>query len=158
MTSRRARIVTLARIALLLSLLVSSACAVGAAPPRHGDVGRDVSDVERRRVRALTGGDFAQLERLLSDDLVYTHSNGRAQSKAQLLASLRSGELRYVAVDHQEVRVEIYGDTAVMTGRSQLTVRSDGKELGFPVRFTLVYARQRGEWRMVTWQSTRASD
>jgi ketosteroid isomerase-like protein len=112
--------------------------------------------VENRRVQSLTGEDFVQLDRLLSDDLTYTHSNGRAQSKAELLAALRSREIAYVAMNHEDVRVGLYGDTAVLTGRSQLTVRADGHEVSFPVRFTLVYVKGMGQWRMVAWQSTRA--
>ena len=141
-------------IALLLSLL--SAASLLARATNHQDkTTQDVREVERRRIQYLTGGDLTQLERLLSDDLIYTHSSGRVESKAQFLAALRSGEMKYEAMDHEDVQVRVYGDTAVLRGRSRVKLKSKGEDRNFPLRFTLVYAKQEGQWRMVAWQSTR---
>jgi ketosteroid isomerase-like protein len=139
---------------LLLPLLVAGCCAARARRHR-AEVAREVVATESRRVQALTGDDLARLEDLLSDDLTYTHSDGRVQSKAELLAALRSGAITYVDVQHADVRIGVYGDTAVLTGRSRLTVRAaNGRGGTLPVRFTLVYVKEKGHWRMVAWQST----
>ena len=117
------------------------------------DVADEVRKVEQRRVEALTTRDYTTLENLLGDDLTYTHSNGRFQTKQQLLASLRSGDLEYRLMQHADVQVRPYGDTAVMTGRSRLKVISKAHSLDVPIRFTLVYVKRAGDWQLVAWQS-----
>ena len=135
-------------VAVLLSLSFTTH-----APAAENDVVDEVKKVEQRRVEALTSRDYATLEKLLADDLTYTHSNGRFQTKPQLLASLRAGDLEYRLMQHADVQVRPYGDTAVMTGRSRLKVISKAHHLEVPIRFTLVYVKRGGEWQMVAWQS-----
>jgi len=117
------------------------------------DVADEVRKVEQRRVEALTSRDYATLEKLLGDDLTYTHSNGRFENKTQFLNSLRSGDLEYRLMQHADVQVRPYGDTAVMTGRSRLNVISKAHHLEVPIRFTLVYVKRAGDWQLVAWQS-----
>jgi ketosteroid isomerase-like protein len=91
----------------------------------------------------------------LSDDLLYTHSSARVETKAEFLAALRSGELKYEAMNHEDLKVRVYGDTALVTGRSAVRVRSRGQENNLQIRFLAVYVRKAGHWQMVAWQSTR---
>ena len=141
-------------VALLLSLWSAESLSAGAVS-QHDKIAQDVREVEKRRIQHMTGNDLTQLERVLSDDLIYTHSSGRVESKEQFLSALRSGEIKYEAMDHEDVEVKVYGDTAVLTGRSEVKLKSKGEDRSFPIRFTLVYAKQEGQWRMVAWQSTR---
>ena len=142
-------------MALLLPLLVSGGCAARARQ-RADESARAVRAVESQRVRAMIASDVPTLDGLLSDDLTYTHADGRVQRKVELLAALHSGAMKYLGMEHEDVRVVAYGDAVVLTGRSRLTVQSgDGREMIFPVRFTLVYVNEGGQWRMVAWQSTR---
>ena len=142
------RVAAIGTLAALLALFVHAPHAALA-----GDVAEEVKAVEQRRVQALTSRDYAALEKLLGDDLTYTHSNGRFETKAQLLESLRSGNLEYRLMQHSDVQVRSYGDTAVMTGRSRLKVISKAHHLEVPIRFTLVYVKRAGEWQLVAWQS-----
>jgi ketosteroid isomerase-like protein len=114
----------------------------------------DVREVEKRRVQFLTSGDLARLAELLSDNLIYTHSTGRVENKTKLLAALRSGEPRYEAMKHEDVQVRIYGETAVLTGRSLIKLKTKGQQLTVPVRFTLIYVKEAGKWKLLAWQST----
>jgi ketosteroid isomerase-like protein len=49
--------------------------------------------------------------------------------------------------------VRVYGDTAIMTGQASVGLR--GRPDRLELRYTLLYVRQAGAWRMVAWQSTR---
>jgi ketosteroid isomerase-like protein len=115
-----------------------------------------VRDVERARFRAMVANDVEELSRLLADDVVYIHSNGEVESKADFLRRLRSGSLRYRSVEPADVRVRIYGHTAVTTGRSRMAVTSAGADREFEIRYTAVYAANAGRWQLVSWQSTTA--
>ncbi|HEU4391688.1 MAG TPA: nuclear transport factor 2 family protein [Blastocatellia bacterium] len=115
----------------------------------------EVLAVEKRRVEALTHNDIAALERILSDDLLYTHSSGVTETKAEYVGQLKAGTLKYVSVEHRETRVRLYGSTALLSGKTRIKAVARGQELNNDLTFLIVYVRQRGAWRMVSWQSTR---
>jgi ketosteroid isomerase-like protein len=54
--------------------------------------------------------------------------------------------------------VRFYGDVAVITGTCRTQVTSGGRDLDLKLRFTEVYAKQAGAWKMALWQSTRVPD
>ncbi len=99
--------------------------------------------------------DFEELAALLADDLVYVHTSGEVESKPQFLQRLRSGSLRYRSIEPADVRVRMYGDTAVVTGRSHMAVTNSGSDREFEILYTAVYATNGGRWQLVSWQSTR---
>ena len=110
---------------------------------------------ETRRYAAMIAADVRALDVLLGDDLTYTHSTGRVDGKEQFLESLKTGQLKYKSIDRQDVRVKVYGDTAVVTGEAHMKVEAGGNALDLPVRFTDVYVKAAGGWQMVAWQSTK---
>jgi len=111
--------------------------------------------VEQQRVAALVNDDFPSLDRLLADDLTYAHSSTVVETKAEYLASLRSGALKYTALTHELPQVRLYGDTAVLTGLSTVQALSQGKPGTVKLRFLIVYVQRHHQWQMVAWQSTR---
>ena len=117
-----------------------------------------VIDLDRKRMQAMAAKDIAQLEALLADDLVYTHSSARLDTKQSLIANMRSGATVYASVEPSEVKAQELGDVVVLTGAARIKVASQGKQLDFAVRFTDAYARRNGRWQMVVWQSTRLPD
>ena len=140
---------------ILTLLLLLPHAVLGQAPKTAGQ--QQLLAIENERVRALVANDFAALEQILADDLIYTHSTGVTESKAEYLGQLRSGQLKYHAMDHESVTVRLYGAAAVLTGRTKVRSVSKGQELRNDLKFTIVYAKQKGRWRMVAWQSTRVS-
>ena len=112
-----------------------------------------VRQVEDRRVKAMIDDDFAALDAILADDLTYAHSSGALDTKASYLEALKSGKTKYLTFDRTPSVVRLYGDTAVVTGAATLSLR--GQAAPFSLRYTLVYVRRDGQWRMVAWQSTR---
>ncbi len=114
----------------------------------------EIRQLEGRRLRAMMDADTAALDRILGDDLTYTHSNGAVDTKASFLAALKSGKLKYESVT-TDGQVRVQGDTAVVTGRGAMKVRAGDRELDMAVRFTDVYVKRDGRWQMIAWQSTR---
>jgi ketosteroid isomerase-like protein len=117
--------------------------------------GQKVIDLDKQRMDAMAKKDLATLNALISDDLIYTHSSARLDTKKSLIGNMESGGTVYTSVVPSEVKAQDLGDTVVLTGSCQISVMSQGRPNSFGVRFTDVWANTGGQWQMVAWQSTR---
>jgi ketosteroid isomerase-like protein len=120
--------------------------------------GQTIIDLDKKRMSAMAQKDIATLNELISDDLIYTHSSARLDTKASLIGNMESGSTVYTSVVPSDVKAQDLGDTVVLTGSCRIGVNSGGRANSFGVRFTDVYAKKGGRWQMVTWQSTRLPD
>ena len=114
-----------------------------------------IIDLDKKRMTATAQKDVATLNELIADDLVYTHSSARQDTKQSLIAAMVSGQTVYTAIVPSEVKAQDCGDTVVLTGIARISVMSNGKPNSFGVRFTDVYTNRGGHWQMVVWQSTK---
>jgi ketosteroid isomerase-like protein len=114
-----------------------------------------IIELDRQRMTAMAEKDIAALTNILSDDLIYTHSSARLDTKQSLIGAMESGATVYTSVQPSDVVAQDLGDTVVLTGVAAISVNSGGKSNSFRVRFTDVYANKGGHWQMVTWQSTK---
>jgi hypothetical protein len=119
------------------------------------DNGQKIIDLDKKRMEAMAKKDIATLNAVLSDNLVYTHSSARLDTKQSLIGAMESGTTVYTAVEPFDVQAQDLGDTVVLTGSARIRVASNGNPISFSVRFTDVYANKGGNWQMVAWQSTR---
>jgi len=117
--------------------------------------GQMIIELDRKRMTAMAQKDIAILNAVLADDLVYTHSSARQDTKQSLIGAMQSGATVYNAVEPSDVKAQDLGSAVVLTGVARIQVTSGGKPNAFSVRFTDVYANKAGQWQMVTWQSTR---
>jgi len=132
---------------------LSEAASAGEKPGENAE--REVRDAALRRFKALTQSDLATLDRMLADELIYTHSNAHVDTKASYLASIRSGQLKYTSIVPDELSVRVYGETAVITGQAAFTSETNGQAATMRLRFTDVYVHRDGRWQQVAWESTR---
>jgi len=139
-----------ARTALVAFVLLLPVIAAVAETPEE-----EVRAADARRIAAVVDGDAGALSSLLSEDLTYTHTTGQVENKEQFLAGITSGKLDYQSIQPSEVQVRVYGDAVVMTGRAEVKVNAQGKDLALALRFTSVWVKGDGGWRMAAWQSTR---
>ena len=110
---------------------------------------------ERERFAAMSANDVPAVERLLGDDLVYTHSTAQVESKSEFLESMRGGAVKYISLEPRDQVVRVYGQTAVITGGVTITSMSRGEHRRSVLRYTDVWVERDGRWQMVSWQSTR---
>src|SRR5712692_1935049 len=117
--------------------------------------GQKIIELDKRRMTAMAEKDIATLNELIADDLVYTHSTARLDTKQSLIGNMQSGSTVYTSVVPSDVKAQDLGDAVVLTGSCRISVNAGGRPNSFGVRFTDVYANKGGRWQMVTWQSTR---
>lgn len=114
----------------------------------------------QRRFQAMVDGDLEALAPMLADELVYTHSSGKTETKEEFLAALEGGALRYLAiVSEGESPLRLYGDGEVglITGGARVRVRTggeEGQEGEVVLRYTSVYVHRDGRWQLAAWHSS----
>ena len=120
--------------------------------------GEAVIALDKQRMDAMAKKDLAALRTLIADDLIYTHSSARLDTKKTLIGAMESGSTVYTSVVPSDVVAQDLGDTVVLTGVAAIGVMSGGKPNAFRVRFIDVWAKRAAGWQMVTWQSTKLAD
>jgi len=139
-----------------LPLILISALALQTnAPSQDADVA-ELTRLETVWNDAHLRGDPAALERLWAEELVAVVPRMAPLPKQDALAFVRSGRMKFLRYESAEVTVKVYGDSAVARGR---LLRA--RELGGPTvqdnwRFTKVYVRQAGQWRVVAFHASEA--
>ena len=108
-------------------------------------------------VRAQVNNDVAALDRILADDHIFTNPLGGVQTTAERLAEVKSGNRKLDALDIRDIRVRVFGDTAVVTSRATLEGRRNGQEISGEFRGIDVYVRRNGQWQVVAAQATRVA-
>jgi ketosteroid isomerase-like protein len=119
---------------------------------------KEILKVEEERAQALEKGDLAVLDRILADDYVYVNVFGELSNKAGRLGTTRSGVSKHESLTEDDFQLHVYGDTVVMTGRASGLVKYRGKINNKARRFTNVYMKQGGQWRLVAHQATTIAE
>tara|TARA_B100001113_G_scaffold3961_2_gene3451 strand:+ start:3463 stop:3828 length:366 start_codon:yes stop_codon:yes gene_type:complete len=114
----------------------------------------EVLDVHETRVRALIDGDLETLDQIVADDLTFTTPHGTVLTKRMVFDSVRSGEMKVTRMDVDELVVREYGNTAIVTYRTDTTYTDGNVLVDGSVRSTTVYLRRNGFWKLVTAQQT----
>jgi len=139
--------------AVLLLGLASERTASGSGADTDEQIKDEILKMERSKVEALkAGGEVAAkwFEDYYTDDIDYISGNGHVFTKNDTVNEFRSGVRKLRVVIHDDYRVRVYGNTAVLTYRGNDIMDRNGKpgkqEL---VRTTDVYVKQPdGVWRI----------
>jgi ketosteroid isomerase-like protein len=115
---------------------------------------KEILALEDRRDASMTGGDYGALEALLHDELLYTHSSGRTDTKASWLDSLRCGKTRYKSAVFGARKVRMLGDTALVTGDAHIEAEIAGQPRTLKLVFLNVWTQTPKGWKFIAWQST----
>lgn len=139
----------------IAALVLAAPLATAQAAATGTPVEKELLEVQTHRFQAMIGADLEALEDILADDLTYTHTTGKTDSKREFLDALKSGAANYHSIEPSGVVVRVYDDTAILTGLADMSVSTPERSFSFTCRFTEVYRRENGGWHLVAWQSTR---
>ena len=139
-------------IAAFVLLAVSSAIAQpqSARPRAATSTEQAVQQQDQERIRAQIAADTVALRRIYADDFLGIGPTGVVRDKAHVIADFTSHALTYQSITTAEVRVRVYGNTAVETGRSTMVGHDRGKAVPRDNRFTRVWVKTAGRWQLVT--------
>ena len=108
-----------------------------------------IRKLDQERIQAQIHADAMALDRIYADDFIGIGPSGTVRTKPQVLADFTSHELTFQSITTDEVRIRVYGNTAVETGRSTMVGQDKGKVVPRDNRFTRVWVRRQGRWRLV---------
>jgi ketosteroid isomerase-like protein len=109
-----------------------------------------ILQIARDIMAAIKNKDAATLEPMLADDFIYRTHFGAEADKAEFLQSIASMPLEILSIRADELKVNVYGETAVLTGVQHAEARPvEGEPEESAVAFTDVFVKRDGPWLMV---------
>ena len=112
---------------------------------------KEILRVEDRWREAQHQNDKDAYDQLLSVDLTFIGTSGSFRDKTSFIASRKDSWIpRSETYTYSEMTVRFYGSAAIVTGHEATT----GTGVAFQGRFTHVWAKRQGRWRLVAIQRT----
>jgi ketosteroid isomerase-like protein len=134
--------------------IATFAAAQGCAPavkPGNG-VERELRALDQAWADLAVRGDVAAFDRLVTDDHIATHANGRLVTNAEEKAYIVKSPEYMASITTDEVGIRVYGDTAIIRGRVTVKTKKGG---GGAYRYTTVWLNRNERWRIVAEQHTK---
>src|SRR6201993_1905850 len=108
-----------------------------------------IRKLDNERIQAQIHADATALDRIYAADFIGVGPSGTVRTKPQVISDFTSGDLKFQSISTDEVQVRVYGNTAVETGLSTMGGQDKGKAVPRDTRFTRVWVKQQGHWRLV---------
>ena len=113
------------------------------------NVEQAIRQIDNERIQAQIHADAAALGRIYADDFIGVGPSGTVRTKPQVISDFTFGNLKFQSITTDDVRIRIYENTAVETGLSTMVGQDKGKAVPRDNRFTRVWVKQQGRWRLV---------
>jgi ketosteroid isomerase-like protein len=141
------------RPALFIAVLVLTVASMGVGQEQRGShrpiVEEAIKKLDNERIQAQIHADATALDRIYAADFIGVGPSGTLRTKPQVISDFASGDLKFQSITTDDVQVRVYGNTAVETGRSTMNGQDKGKTVPRDTRFTRVWVKQQGRWRLV---------
>ncbi len=139
------------RVSRILAVMLTAAMGLLNA----GEPAEEVQAAEKAWARAVVKRDYAALERLYDNDLIYAHSSGVVETKKEYIDKLRTGAQRYDAIEHSAVKLRVHGDAAVV--HCHVAMKGVNPKGPFDDKLMMLHlwVKKGGVWRLVAHQTTK---
>ena len=108
---------------------------------------------------AILKGNVPAMDALLADDYMAISPNGILQSKEQTIANLRAGNMHFSTLELSDRKIRLYGTTALVTSRAEVTGSGPDGDFSGSYRYTRVYVKDvRGVWRIVSFEASKIKE
>ena len=143
------------RPALFIAAVVLTVAPMGVAQKQSAtgshqtSVEEVIKKLDNERIQAQIHADASSLDRIYAPDFIGVGPSGRVRTKPPVISDFTSGDLKFQSITTDDVQVRVYGDTAIETGRSTMIGQDKGQTVPRDTRFTRVWVKQHGRWRLV---------
>ena len=142
------------RKTLVISVLIFTTASIALAQEQSAQTNQNrsvdqvIRQLDHERIQAQIGANAVALNRIYADDFIGIGPSGTVRTKPQVISDFTSGDLKFQSITTEDVRVRVYGNTAVETGISTMIGQDKGKAVPRDNRFTRVWIKQAGLWRL----------
>ena len=148
------------QIGAIIDIVLIAACSSfvqgQAKHARKKSLAQQLVVLQRTEVEAEDKKDLAALDRLLSDGFIFTAPGGAVADKRKFIEETKNAEPEPgQKIDYDETKAFAYGNTAVVTNVLIVKGRDKGKDYTNRYRNTVVWVKQRGNWRMAALHVSR---
>lgn len=134
----------------LMCLLLAPVAAFAVSPTEQS-----ATAAEQEVAKALLANDADAVGRLLADDWVVVSTYGGMADRDAFLGVIKSGQFTRKTLELSDIRVKLYGNTAVVTSKLHTSGMIMGKPFDVPERQTDVLIWQDGGWKSVLTHETQ---
>ena len=120
-----------------------------------GSVEDQIKKHEEDWAQATMKEGAAAVDQFEADDIISTDPSGRVTDKAQDKQDVSSGDLKFQSMELSDLKVHVYGNTAVATGANTLKGTYKGQDISGTYRFTDTWVKRNGKWQAVASQATK---
>jgi ketosteroid isomerase-like protein len=136
-----------------ICILLSTAILSAVGP--DAKVEKDVMAAMDAWKQATLKKDGAALDKILHADLTYSHSSAMTQSKADVIKAVTTGKATTEAIEFSDTTVRVYGKTALVKGKVDITNNTDGKSTTSHLNILHVWVKGPQGWQLVARQATK---
>ena len=141
--------------ALMLIMLALTLTPNTLSQNRVNNIEEELTNLEKEFARAIVSNDAKAIDGFLSDDWIIIDTHGGIIDKARFIAVIRSGTLTHDVMESSDLRIRIYGDTAVVTALAKTKGKFSGNEFTTEERATDIFVRKNDRWLCVLSQLSR---
>jgi ketosteroid isomerase-like protein len=142
------------RLFAICALLALVSLPAWSAGNKSGDIEERLKKMEEARAQAAMKADTAAIDQSTTDDYAMITPAGEVEDKATVLNSFKSGDRKIESIQLEDTKVRVYGNTAVVTGTSNVKGTNKGQDISGKYRYTRVYVKQGGKWKAAAFQQT----
>jgi uncharacterized protein (TIGR03067 family) len=135
-----------------IAVLMFAAC--GRALGDQASDERELTQLIKDLNQAIVKADIDFLERVLHKDYVHHRPRGIAENRAEYLENRRTGRVDFESLASDQLKVGLYGDTAIVTGRSIAKGKDQHGAIDDQRLWTRVFLRRDGRWQVVLYHGT----
>jgi uncharacterized protein (TIGR02246 family) len=139
-----------------LSLILFAAVTMSAQQAKaesDAAVSQTLQAMEQAWLNAEKNHDAAAFEKIVADDWIAITPDGKSQTRIERATEIKGAHTTSATMGNMKVRV--FGDTAVVTGTDDETTIEDGKKSTDHYVWTDVFVKRNGKWLAVASQTAQ---
>jgi ketosteroid isomerase-like protein len=111
--------------------------------------------LEKAFAEAIVKNDVEGIGGLVTDEWIIIDPNGEIVDRTRFFEVIKSGALTHDMMESEDLRVRVYGDSAVVTAVTRTRGKFMGQEFSTQERATDVFVKRDGRWQCVLTHLTR---
>ena len=122
---------------------------------KTSEVEADLVKLEKEFAQAIVNNDLEGVGRLVTDDWIIIDPNGEIVNRTRFFEVIKSGALTHETMESEDLRVRVYGESAVVTAVTRTKGTFMGQDFSTQERATDVFVKRDGRWQCVLTHLTR---